>query len=100
MGQVSALPRAQAALGWAEEVARRDPSRGYVDGFGHGLMLALTLAQVDATWAQGTLDELFELSQRRLAERLAGTPVPTPSLQEHRMAVYGQVQEILRRTEV
>ena len=98
MEHTGTLPKAEAALGWAAKVAERDPRRGYVDGFEDGVLLGLTLAKIDATWTEQALDELFAMHQRRLAERLAGTPVEPPGIAQHRMLVFAQAQEILRKS--
>jgi hypothetical protein len=99
MEHTGTLPLAEAAIGWAAKVAERDARRGYVDGFEDGVLLGLTLAKIDPTWTEQALDELFAMHERRLAERLAGTPVPPPSVAQHRMVVFAQAQEILRESE-
>jgi hypothetical protein len=86
-------------MSWAEDTALRDPERCYADGFGDGLLLALALAKIDRGWAEGTLDELCAMHQRRVAEQLAGTPVEAPTLEQHRMLVFARAQEILRRSD-
>ena len=92
MEHTETLPRAEAALSWANRVAERNPRRGYVDGFEDGVLLGLTLAKIDPTWTEQALDELFAMHARRLADRLAGTPVEPPAVALHRLLVFAQAQ--------
>lgn len=87
-----------AALRWAEDAARHDPTRRYPEGFEDGLLLGLALAKLDRQWAERALDDLFSVHARRLADRLAGTGVPAPGVEQHRLLVFAEAQEILRRS--
>lgn len=99
MEHTGTFPRAEAALAWADDTALRDPDRCYADGFGDGMLLGLALAKIDRGWADEALEELFGMHQRQLAERLAGTPVEPPSVEQHRLLVFARAQEILRGTD-
>jgi hypothetical protein len=96
MDGVKARPRAEAALDWAAGNGQRDPGRGYALGLGEGLVIGLALAKIDPEWASAALEELLQVHQERLAERLAGTPIPAPGIEMHRMMVFAQAQEVLR----
>jgi hypothetical protein len=85
-----------AAVDWAEAAAQRDPARRYPEGFEDGLLLGLALSKLDREWAEQALEQLFTMHTGRLADRLAGTGVPAPRIEQHRMLVFAEAQEILR----
>lgn len=87
-----------AAVEWARDAARRDPYRRYPEGFEDGLLLGLALSKLDRDWAEQALDGLFAMHTERLADRLIGTGVPAPRIEQHRMLVFAEAQEILRRS--
>src|SRR5262245_38881222 len=96
MDGLRARPRAEAALAWTVEAAERDPSRSYASGLSDGLLVGLALAKLDVEWASVALDELLQIQQERLAARLAGSPVPVPEIELHRLLVFAQAQTVLR----
>ena len=96
MDTVAGRPHAEAALAWAADMAAQNPERGYAGGLGHGLLVGLALARLDPEWATAALDQLLEVQHDRLAARLAATPGAAPGMAAHRLALFGQAQEVLR----
>jgi hypothetical protein len=98
MDTVERRPRAEAVRSWAADAAAQDPGRSYAAGVGHGLVVGLALGKLDAPWASAALEELVRSQHDRLAAALDGTPVPAPTLESHRLMVFAQAQEVLRRS--
>jgi hypothetical protein len=90
--------RASAVRGWIADTAAAGSTESYGDGLREGLLVGLTLARLDPEWSSAALDELIASSHAALAARLAGTPVPAPTLPMLRLVPYARATSILERS--